>query len=225
MRKKKNESYKIQIKNLHKLYDHGLIHALNGIDLDISYGESVAITGPSGCGKTTLLNLIAGMDIPSEGMIRINNKNILDYKPAHRYRVEYIGYIFQFHNLIPNLTVQENLEIATVVTNVKKNIRKQRINFQLDQLKLTTIKDKLPNFLSGGERQKTAIARAMVNQPPIILAEEPTGCLDTITGNEIIDLLLSFNKVENRILIISTHNREIAKRCDRIISIENGKIK
>jgi putative ABC transport system ATP-binding protein len=215
----------IEIKDLKKTYENGVIKALDGINLEIKKGESVSIIGPSGSGKSTLLNMIGALDKADEGSINVAGIDLMQEKDLSDFRLNEIGFVFQLHNLIPNLTVLENVQtplIETVISDKKMEERALKI------LKSVNLADKInqkPTKLSGGERQRVAIARALVNHPSIILADEPTGALDSKTQDVILDLLLDIHKQENVTLIMVTHEHDVANKAERSIYVLDGKIK
>ena len=215
----------IEIKNLKKSYDKGKIKALNGVYLEIKRGEFVSIIGPSGSGKSTLLNMIGALDSAGEGSISVAGIDLTQKQDLSRFRSGKIGFVFQLHNLIPNLTVLENVQIPMLETPISGKKMEKRA---LELLKSVNLADKInqmPTKLSGGERQRVAIARALVNHPSIILADEPTGALDSKTGDVILDLLKDIHKKENVTLVIVTHEPAVANMADRIITVLDGKIK
>jgi putative ABC transport system ATP-binding protein len=214
----------IVAKDIKKYYENGLIKALNGISFEIQSGEIVAIMGPSGCGKSTLLNIIGALDLPTEGEITIDGKNLLQYKPFHTFRSSMIGFIFQFHHLIPSLTLLENVEIPLYTQKLNKAERRKRASEMLIALGLKDRMNFLPTRVSGGERQCAAIARALINNPRIVLADELTGNLDTITGDYVMKLVLNLCREKHITFILATHNHEIAIQADRIIKMKNGLI-
>jgi putative ABC transport system ATP-binding protein len=214
----------VKIENLEKSYENGNIKVLNGIDLEIKEGEFVSIIGPSGSGKSTLLNMLGALDIVDNGKINVANYDLTKKKNLDEFRSEKIGFIFQLHNLIPNISVMENVEIPMYETKLSG---KQRTNKALKLLNDVGLKDKTktkPTKLSGGERQRVAIARALANDPAIILADEPTGSLDSRSGKKILELLNDLHKEKNVTLIIVTHDMNVAKLADRIIEVLDGKI-
>ena len=220
-----NNNNIIEIKNLKKEYEDGSIRALNGIDLEIKRGESVSIIGPSGSGKSTLLNMIGGLDKADEGQINVAGVDLMQEKDLSEFRSKEIGFVFQLHNLIPNLTVIENVQTPLIGTDIEDKKMEERA---LELLKSVNLADKInqkPTKLSGGERQRVAIARALVNHPSIILADEPTGALDSATQDVILNLLLDIHKKENVTLIMVTHESYVAKKADRSIYVLDGKIK
>lgn len=214
----------VEIKNLKKSYENGNIKALNGVDLTIEQGEFVSIIGPSGSGKSTLLNMIGALDIADEGTIKVADYDLSSNKGLNKFRSEKIGFIFQLHNLIPNISVRENVEIPMYTSNLSSKEQKERSTHLLT---LVGLKDKLnmkPNKLSGGERQRVAIARSLANNPSIILADEPTGALDSKTSNVVLEELIKLHREENVTLIIVTHDMNVAKLADRVIEVLDGKI-
>ena len=216
----------IEVKNLNKIYGSGEaeVKALKNINLNIEQGEFVAIVGQSGSGKSTLLHLIGGADIPSSGEVIIDGKNIykLKEKELSILRRRKLGFIFQFFNLIPVLTAQENIEMPVLLDNEK--IDKKYMNELLRILGLEERKNNYPSQLSGGQQQRVSIGRALANKPSIILADEPTGNLDSKNSKEVLELLKYCAKKYNQTLILITHDINIAKSADRVITIEDGQI-
>ena len=216
----------IEVKNLNKIYGSGEaeVKALKNINLNIEQGEFVAIVGQSGSGKSTLLHLIGGVDIPSSGEVIIDGKNIykLKEKELSILRRRKLGFIFQFFNLIPVLTAQENIEMPVLLDNEK--IDKKYMNELLMILGLEERKNNYPSQLSGGQQQRVSIGRALANKPSIILADEPTGNLDSKNSKEVLELLKYCAKKYNQTLILITHDINIAKSADRVITIEDGEI-
>ncbi len=217
----------IELKGVTKIYkmDKVLVPALRGINLKIRKGEFVSIMGPSGSGKTTLMNLIGCLDRPTEGEIYIANKNIakLGDDELAKLRREKIGFVFQQFNLIPRLTALENVELPMWFAGLSKKKRRERA---IELLKLVGLEKRIhhkPAELSGGERQRVSIARALANNPEIILADEPTGNLDTKTGKEIIEILKDLNK-QGKTIVLVTHDETFAKEAERIIKIRDGRL-
>ena len=215
----------ITFKNVTKSYTVGdkTFNALKNINFTLPKGEFVVILGPSGAGKSTLLNLIGGMDKPTKGDIIIDNENISKYNEAKLtdYRANNVGFIFQFYNILPTLTVLENVEIVKDITKNTKNAKEV-----LKEVGLSKHQNKFPNQLSGGEQQRVSIARAITKNPKLLLCDEPTGALDSKTGIEILKLLKNCcnQKNGNNTVIIVTHNSLIAEIADTIIKIKNGQI-
>jgi len=220
---------KIVFEDVYKKYKIGKVevNALNGISLTINKGEFVCIAGPSGSGKTTLLNLIGCLDSSTTGNIYFDDYNITNAKEKvlEKIRKEKIGFIFQSFNLIETLNVFENIEYPSIGKKVNKKELYERIENFLKEIEITELKKRFPNELSGGQKQRVAIARAFVNQPQIILADEPTANLDSATANKVISLMKRINKEQNTSLIFSTHDYEIMNMADRIIRIHDGKVK
>lgn len=216
--------YIIKIKDLEKRYDEGKITALSGLNLKIKKGEFVSIMGPSGSGKSTLLNMIGALDTADSGRIRVAGIDLTIKKDLSQFRSQEIGFVFQMHNLIPNLNVLENVEIPMFEGSLNSKQMQERA---LELLKAVGLEDKIsqtPNKLSGGERQRVAIARALVNHPSIILADEPTGSLDSKTGDIILKLLRDLHEQENVTLVMVTHEPYVAKMADRIVYVRDGKV-
>ena len=214
----------VEIKNLTKSYEKGNIKALNGIDLSIEEGEFVSIIGPSGSGKSTLLNMLGALDTPDSGSINVAGFDLKKNKHLNKFRADEIGFVFQLHNLIPNLSVVENVEIPMFTKDWNSKKMRERALYLLDIVGLKDKSKMLPNKLSGGERQRVAIARALANEPSIILADEPTGSLDSKTSNKILKQLDKLHKEENVTLIMVTHDMDVARLADRVIEVLDGKI-
>ena len=211
----------IQIKNITKNYLSGEneVHALKNVSINFRNNEFVSILGPSGCGKTTMLNIIGGLDKYTSGDIVINGVSTKEYKDRDwdAYRNHYIGFIFQSYNLIAHLSILENVELALSIAGISKAEKRKRATKALKEVGLENQMKKRPNQLSGGQMQRVAIARAIVNEPKIILADEPTGALDSETSVQVMDLL---KKISSKYLIIMvTHNEELAQMADRMLCI------
>lgn len=215
-----------QISNLTKIYKTAEIEtrALNGINLDIPDHKFVIILGESGSGKTTLLNMLGGLDTPTDGDIMVNGQNIteLSDEKMAEYRRQKIGFVFQHFNLIPTLTVYENIILPIILD--KRKEEETYILQLLEKLGLSEKKDAYPHQLSGGQQQRVAIARAFANKPEVILADEPTGNLDSKTGQDVVDLLLKMHEVYKQTIIMITHNEKIAQYADIVIRIKDGTI-
>ena len=207
-----------------KEYDKGTVKALNGINLDIFEGEFVSIIGPSGSGKSTLLNMLGALDKPTRGKIYIDGIDLVKEKDLSEFRQEKIGVVFQFHNLIPNLSVFDNVQIPLLPTGMSNKEMKERASEIIRAVGLEDKKKQRPNKLSGGQRQRVAIARALVNNPSIILADEPTGSLDSKTGEMILNLLMEMHERYNVTLIIVTHDNGVAALAERTIKIKDGQV-
>ena len=216
----------LKIKDLKKYYgsDEALVKALDGVSLEINRGEFVAIVGTSGSGKSTLLNMIGGLDNPTYGKIEIDGNEIskMSDEELTIFRRRQIGFIFQNYNLVPMLNVYENIVLPIQLDG--NRIDKDFINEIINLLGITSKVKTMPNKLSGGQQQRVAIARAISTKPSIILADEPTGNLDTKTSLEVIGLLKNTSKAFNQTIVMITHNEEIAQMADKIIRIEDGKI-
>ena len=216
----------LEVKNLSKIYGKGetRVRALDNVSFSVNKGEFVAIVGPSGSGKSTLLHILGGVDVPTSGSVIINGEDIsqLDETALAIFRRRQIGLIYQFYNLIPILTVEENLTLPLRLDGRKPD--KRQIDTLVDTLGLKERLGHLPNQLSGGQQQRVSIGRALVNNPALLLADEPTGNLDSENSKKIISLLRYFNKQFNQTVIIITHDERIALSCDRVIAIEDGKI-
>ena len=216
----------LEIKDLKKYYgkDESLVKALDGINLTVKKGEFIAIVGSSGSGKSTLLNMIGGLDTPSEGTVIVDGKEISKMEDEDQtiFRRRQIGFIFQNYNLVPMLNVYENIILPIELDG--DEINKKFIYNIIDLLHLESKTKSYPNMLSGGQQQRVAIARALASKPSIILADEPTGNLDSKTGQEVLGLLKVTAEKFNQTIVMITHNLEIAQLADRIIRIEDGKI-
>ena len=216
----------LKVENVTKIYGKGEaeVVALNNVSFEVEEGEFIAIIGPSGSGKSTLLHTIAGLEPPTDGKVYFYGKNLyeMNKKQLTILRREEIGIIYQFYNLIPTLNVEENILLPIELD--RKKVDKEKLNRITKFLNIDNRKKHLPNELSGGQQQKVAIGRALMISPKIILADEPTGNLDTKSSDEIIQLLKKTNKEYKQTIIIITHNLEIAKLADRIIQIEDGTI-
>ena len=216
----------LRVENLTKIYgkDSTKVIALDNVSFSVEKGEFVAIVGASGSGKSTLLHLIGGVDRPTKGKVFIDGKDIFSFNDDKLaiFRRRQVGLIYQFYNLIPILNVEENITLPLSLDN--RQIDKERLNEMLKILGLEKRRNHLPNELSGGQQQRTSIGRALITNPTIILADEPTGNLDSKSSDEIVALLKKTNKELKQTIIMITHNMEIAKIADRIIKIEDGKI-
>ena len=217
----------IKLEDVHKIYElEGTeIPALNGISLSINKGDFVALIGPSGSGKSTAMNLVGCLDLASKGEIYLGEHNIkhLSESDLAQIRGKQIGFIFQTFNLVPSLTALENVALPMAFQNVSRSARLKRAHELLEQVGLSDRMKHLPNQLSGGQKQRVAIARSLINNPEIILADEPTGNLDTKTGDEIMRLLFNLNK-RGKTIILVTHNPDLTKLANKIIRLKDGKL-
>ena len=214
----------IEIHGLKKSYENGQIIALNGVDLEIKKGEFVSIIGPSGSGKSTLLNMLGALDVADEGTVKVAGVDLTRTKDLSTFRSQEIGFVFQLHNLIPNLTALENVQIPMLESPLSGKKMEERA---MELLRSVELEDKInqkPTKLSGGQRQRVAIARALVNHPSIILADEPTGSLDSKTGDIILNILKDLHKKENVTLVMVTHEPYVANMAERTITVRDGKI-
>jgi len=217
----------IRLRTIAKVYDAGeaAVHALAGVDLDIASGEYIGVMGPSGSGKTTLMDILGCLSRPTGGTYELDGQRVdqLDDAALARVRGERIGFVFQTFNLLPRLTAVENVELPLLYRRVARRQRRERARQLLGRVGLSHRGDHHPNQLSGGERQRVAIARALINHPPLILADEPTGALDTSTGNAILDLLESLHH-DGHTLIVVTHDPRIGERVRRTLDLRDGRI-
>ena len=216
----------LEVKNLSKIYGKGdtLVKAVDDVSFTVEQGEFVAIIGPSGSGKSTLLHIIGGVDTPTTGNVIVDGTDITKLKesPLSIFRRRQIGLVYQFYNLIPILTVEENLTLPLLLDGRKPN--KEQIDYLVSNLGLGDRLKHLPNQLSGGQQQRVSIGRALANNPALLLADEPTGNLDSENSKEIVALLRKFNREHNQTVIMITHDERIAQSADRIIAIEDGKV-
>lgn len=216
----------LRVENLRKTYGTGenQVHALDGVSFSVNKGEFIAIIGPSGSGKSTLLHILGGVDKPTSGKVYMNGNDVYAQNDEQLaiFRRREVGLIYQFYNLIPVLNVVENITLPVLMDGQKVN--EARLNELLTTLKLNGRENHLPNQLSGGQQQRASIGRALMNAPAVVLADEPTGNLDSKNSQEILELLKLSNQKYNQTLIVITHDEDIALQADRIIAIEDGKI-
>ncbi len=215
----------LQARNIHKSYDDGAIKVLRGVDFEAIEGNTVALCGPSGCGKSTLLHLLGGLDQPDSGDIAVNGVEINRRSNLlHLLRHE-IGFVFQLHNLIPDLTLAENCLIPTVAAGIDRQVARDRLHQLTQRTGLSHRLNHRIQKLSGGERQRTALCRALMNKPKILLADDPTGSLDEKTSAAVFELLLELAATEGITLVMATHDRGLAQRCDRLVEMHDGRIR
>lgn len=211
--------------DLTKVYGESVpVRALDGVNLTVGHGEFVAVAGPSGSGKSTLLHLIGGLDTPSEGRVIVDGQDLAKLKRLDDFRSRSVGFVFQFHSLIPTLTARENVEVPLYETVRNPKARRQRAEKLLDLVNLSHRRTHLPHQLSGGQRQRVAIARALANEPTVILADEPTGNLDSNCGREIIELLSELNSKQVVTVLIITHDPAVVRMTRRVVTLLDGKI-
>jgi ABC-type lipoprotein export system ATPase subunit len=210
--------------NVWKSYDDGAIAVLKGVNIEASQGETIALCGPSGCGKSTLLHLFGGLDEPDCGQIFVNGTEVNRKRNLLRLLRYEVGFVFQLHNLIPDLTLEENCLIPAVAAGTNRIIAQQRLRHLADRTGLTHRLGQRIQKLSGGERQRTALCRALMNRPKILLADEPTGSLDEETSATVFQLLFDVAANEGVTLLMATHDRALAYRCDRFVEMHDGRI-
>jgi putative ABC transport system ATP-binding protein len=217
-------SWLIETRDLTRIYGDGeQIHALDGVNLCVEKGELVAVMGPSGSGKSTLLNILGALDRPTQGKVLINGKDMATLRNLDRFRSETVGFVFQLHNLLPTLTARENIEVP-MATSRGHSERRRRAEELLTMVGLADRMNHLPNQLSGGQRQRVAVARALANDPALILADEPTGNLDTAAGQELMGLIRELHKSHDTTFVIVTHDHAVARQTDRVLVMQDGKI-
>lgn len=215
----------IETFDLAKYYGDGhQVRALDGVNLSIEQGEMVAVMGPSGSGKSTLLNMLGGLDLTSAGKVVIAGQDLAKVRNLDEFRAQTVGFVFQLHNLLPTLTATENVEVPMRGQSISRSDRRKRAGDLLSLVGLADRMNHLPSQLSGGQRQRVAIARALANEPRLILADEPTGNLDSGAGKEIMDLLVDLKTSQGTTIIVVTHDRRVARTTDRILTMRDGKI-
>lgn len=217
-------SHLVELRHCRRVYDNGSIIALDDVSFSVSRGDFIAVTGPSGSGKSTLLDVLCGLEEPSDGEVLFDGEVVRGRSDWARIRSERIGFIFQSFYLIPSLTVAENIELAMLWQGVSARVRRERVTELLERLGLGARGRQHPLQLSGGERQRVAIARALANRPELIVADEPTGSLDSRSSADIIDLLEDLQRNAAITVVIVTHDRMIADRCDRRVELVDGRI-
>ena len=215
----------VHLNAVRRVFEGGRVIALDHVDLSVAPGEFVAVTGPSGSGKSTLLNMIGAMDLPDEGTVTIGGIRVVDRASMERVRAEKIGFIFQAHNLIPVLSAAHNVEIPLIPQKVSRKKRRAKAVELLGLVGLGERCDSNVRVLSGGERQRVAIARALAHDPPLLLADEPTGNLDSHTGHEVMDLMHRLRSETGAALILVTHNEGLCAGADRHLQMHDGRLK
>jgi ABC-type lipoprotein export system ATPase subunit len=216
----------ILTRDLSKIYGSGenAVHALKRVNLVVEPGEFLAVMGPSGCGKSTLLNMLGALDQPTSGEVWVAGENLAKLKDADRFRARTTGFVFQLHNLLPTLTAQENVEVPMQGQPVSARQRSERARHLLELVGLAGRAGALPSQLSGGQRQRVAIARALANGPALILADEPTGSLDSQSGEDLLGLLAELNQSQGTSIIVVTHDRRVAQATPRIVQMSDGQV-
>ena len=218
----------IELKSLSKIYNPDTIpvRAINDVNLSVEEGEFTAIVGPSGCGKTTLLNMIGGLDVRSEGSVKVGGVSIQDMSESQLtvFRLKHIGFVFQAYNLIPVLTAKENIEFIMVLQNIDAKTIQERSNDLLDRMGIKDQRDRRPSEISGGQQQRVAVARALASRPKFVLADEPTANLDSGSTEALLDIMAKLNEEENITFIFSTHDQRVIDRAKRVITLEDGVI-
>ena len=215
----------IEVQELTKVYGNGIqLRALDGVSFGVRRGEMVAVMGPSGCGKSTLLNMLGALDRPTSGTVRVAGQDLSTVRDVDRFRARTVGFVFQLHNLIPTLTSLENIEIPLRGQPMSAAERRARAHELLELVGMGDRGRHVPSQLSGGQRQRAAVARALANRPELILADEPTGNLDSVSGEEIIQLLRDLNARHGTTLLLVTHDRHVARAMQRVLSMQDGRI-
>ena len=215
----------VETRDLVKIYGNGAeVRALDGVNMQIAQGEFVSVMGPSGSGKSTLLNMVGALDRPTGGQVLVNDEDLATVRNLDTFRARTVGFIFQLHNLIPTLTARENIEVPMMGQPVGRGKRRQRSEELLALVGLGDRMDHLPNQLSGGQRQRVAIARALANRPALVLADEPTGDLDSQSGAEVVALMHQLNRELGTTFIVVTHDPAVARQTERILLMRDGNI-
>lgn len=215
----------LRAEDVWKSYDEGTITVLKGVQFEVEEGQTVALCGPSGCGKSTLLHLFGGLDEPDRGRVSVNGIELNRKRDLLRLLRHEVGFVFQLHNLIPDLTLEENCLIPAVAAGTDRRAAQQRLHQLTDRTGLSHRLGHRIQKLSGGERQRTALCRALMNRPKILLADEPTGSLDEQTSATLFELLLDVAATEGVTLLMATHDRSLADRCDRLLEMHDGRIR
>ena len=216
----------VRVDNLTKIYGSGetAVRALDRLSVEVQAGEFVAVMGPSGCGKSTLLNMLGALDQPTEGTVWVAGEDLSKLKNVDRFRARTVGFVFQLHNLLPTMTAQENVEVPLQGHVNSRSDRKDRAAHLLDLVGLGDRSDHLPGQLSGGQRQRVAIARSLANSPALVLADEPSGALDSQSSDEILALLAELNQSQGTSIVVVTHDRRVAQATQRILRMQDGRV-
>ncbi len=216
----------VRVENLTKIYGSGetAVRALDRLSVEVQAGEFVAVMGPSGCGKSTLLNMLGALDQPTEGTVWVAGEDLSKLKNVDRFRARTVGFVFQLHNLLPTMTAQENVEVPLQGHVDSRKERKERAAHLLDLVGLGDRSDHLPGQLSGGQRQRVAIARSLANSPALVLADEPSGALDSQSSDEILALLAELNESQGTSIVVVTHDRRVAQATQRILRMQDGRV-
>jgi ABC-type lipoprotein export system ATPase subunit len=218
-----NDKWLVETQHLVRIYGDGMVRALDDVSIQIAAGELVSVMGPSGSGKSTLLNMLGALDQPTEGKVFINGQDLSTLEDVDTFRAKTVGFIFQMHNLLPTLTARENVEVP-MIGHIEPEERHTRSEELLELVGLAERTKHLPSQLSGGQRQRVAVARALANRPPLVLADEPTGNLDSESGRELIALLHHLNQTQGTTFIIVTHDPSVARQTSRVMVMNDGKI-
>ena len=216
----------IRVEDVTKMYGTGdtAVRALDELSVEVQTGEFVAVMGPSGCGKSTLLNMLGALDQPTEGRVWVAGEDLSKLKDMDRFRARTVGFVFQLHNLLPTMTAQENVEVPLQGQKGSRKERRERAAHLLELVGLGDRSGHLPSQLSGGQRQRVAIARSLANEPALILADEPSGSLDSQSSEEILALLAELNRSQQTSIVVVTHDRRVAQATKRILRMQDGKI-
>lgn len=217
-------TWAIEATDVRKTFDRGVVTALDGISMRVASEEYVAITGPSGCGKSTFMHLLAALDHPDSGTLRVGEVDLAHLPYPNRYRREQVGLVFQMHNLLPHLDALANIGVAMLGTHLGRKERKDRAQEVLELVDLGALGHRRPPQLSGGERQRVAIARALANRPAVLLADEPTGSLDSHAVGRVLELLEELRSQEQVTVVVVTHDDHVARAADRIVHLRDGRV-
>jgi len=219
-----NGGVDVVVDRVSKSFEGGRIVALDEVSLELAPGDFTAIVGPSGCGKSTLLNLIGALDLPDSGTIEVGGTDLRDLPDASRYRASTVGFVFQFHHLIPTLSARENVQVPMIGRGLPRRERVAKADELLEACAIGHRASASPSTLSGGERQRVAIARALTNDPKLLLADEPTGALDSTTGAQIVELLLRLRAERGMTIVLVTNDDAVAEAADRTLRIRDGRV-